>query len=116
MRTIKTKARGLGFASLAIGLSEILAPRHIERTLGIGNHENTGVLRVLGVREIMHGLDILTHRDPTVGVLSRIAGDVLDGVLLARVAKNTRNPKGLAAVGVAMLGTVVLDMLYARDG
>src|SRR5215217_661098 len=74
-------AKGLGWASIAIGLSEILMPRQIERTMGIGNGQNTGILRVLGVREICHGVDILSHRDPTPGLWGRVAGDLLDGVL-----------------------------------
>src|SRR6476620_46744 len=77
-----TAARALGVASLVIGLSEILFPRKLQQTMGINNGQNTGVMRVLGVREICHGVDILSHRDPTPGVWARVAGDMLDGVLL----------------------------------
>ena len=60
--------------------------------MGIGNGQNTGVLRVLGVREIMHGVNILSHRDPAPGVWSRVAGDVLDGVLLGVAATGPASP------------------------
>ena len=106
-------SRGLGWASIAIGLTEILAPRQLERVMGIGNGENTGMLRVLGVREIMHGVDILSHRNPTPGVWARVAGDMLDGALLGVAAKKTRNPSGLATVAALVLPIVVLDMLFA---
>jgi len=33
----RSMAKGLGWVSIAIGLSEILAPRKIEQTMGIGN-------------------------------------------------------------------------------
>jgi len=92
MMTDIQKARGLGYASLAIGATEIAAPRQLERMMGIGNGQNTGILRVLGVREILHGIDILTHDDPLPGVAGRCAGDVLDSAVLAAAAKETRKP------------------------
>jgi len=107
-------ARSLGWASLAIGLAEIAAPKKLEQAMGISNGQNSGVMRVLGVREIMHGVDILTHNDPTPGVVSRVAGDVLDGVLLGYAAKNSRRPKTFALITVMVLGIVALDLLFAK--
>jgi len=106
-------ARTLGFVSIAIGLTEILAPRKLEKTMGIGNTENTGILRVLGVREIAHGFDLLTHEDPTPGVWARVAGDVLDGVLLTAAAKKSKNPSGLATIFALVTPVVLADMLLA---
>jgi hypothetical protein len=107
-------ARTLGVASIGIGLAEIAAPRQVEKMLGIGNGQNTGVLRALGVREIMHGVDILTHDDPAPGVWSRVAGDALDGVLMGIAAKKTRNPAGFATALVMVLGIVAMDVLCAK--
>jgi hypothetical protein len=107
-------ARGLGWASLAIGLSEIFAPRPIEHAMGIGNGQQTGVLRVLGVRECMHGIDILSHRDPTPGIYARLAGDMLDGVLLAVAGKKTRRPGGFVGILAMVMGVVALDVLFAE--
>src|SRR3954470_15418176 len=45
-----TAARALGVVSVVIGLSEILFPRKLQKTMGINNGQNTGVMRVLGVR------------------------------------------------------------------
>ena len=106
-------SRGLGWASLAIGLTEIAAPKQLERFMGLGNGENTGILRVLGVREFMQGVDILSHRNPTPGVWARVAGDMLDGALLGMAARKTRNPSGLATIAALVLPIVVLDMLFA---
>jgi hypothetical protein len=110
----ETAAKALGWVSIAIGLSEILMPRRIEKTMGIGNGQNTGTLRVLGVREICQGIDILTHEDPTPGLMARVAGDLLDGVCLARAATQTRKPDGFMAVCAMVLPVVVLDMIYAK--
>jgi hypothetical protein len=54
-------AKGLGLTSLAIGLTEIMAPRKLSRIMGLRPSENVGVIRALGVREIMHGVDLLAH-------------------------------------------------------
>jgi hypothetical protein len=108
-----TAARTLGFVSLGIGLTEILFPRQIEKTMGIGNGENTGILRTLGVREIMHGVDLLTHEDPTPGIWARVAGDMLDGVLLTAAARKTRNPGGFAAIAALVAPVVAADMFLA---
>jgi len=106
-------ARSLGLVSIAIGLTEICCARPLERTMGIGNGENTGIIRVLGVREIGHGIDILSHRDPTPGVHARVFGDMLDGVLLGAAALKTRRPSGLMAICAAVLPVVILDMIFA---
>src|SRR3954453_11599789 len=82
----------LGWASIAVGLTEIFAPKQLEKTMGVGNGQVTGILRVLGVREIMHGIDLLAHKDPTPGVWSRVFGDLLDGALLGAAATRTKNP------------------------
>lgn len=105
--------RGLGFVSIAIGLSEVLAPGRIERAMGIGNGQNTGILRTLGVREIMHGVDILSHEDPAPGLWARCAGDALDGVLLAAAGAKTKKPGGFLAVCALVLPVVVLDHVLA---
>jgi len=103
----------LGWASIAVGLTEIFAPKQLEKTMGVGNGQVTGILRVLGVREIMHGIDILSHDDPTPGVWSRVFGDLLDGVLLTAAATQTKKPGGLAAVFAAVTPLVLADMIFA---
>ena len=106
-------AQCLGWACIAIGLTEIRAPMQLEKTMGVGNGQTTGILRVLGVREIMHGIDLLSHRDPTPGVWSRVFGDVLDGVLLGAAATRTKNPEGLAAIFAAVTPVVLADLIFA---
>ena len=63
-----TKGRSLGLVSLGIGATEIAAAAQLENLMGIGNGENTGIFRVLGVRELMHGIDLLAHENPGRGV------------------------------------------------
>lgn len=108
-----TKARALGLVSLGIGATELVAPRKLEETMGIGNGEITGILRVLGVREMLHGIDLLMHENPRPGLWARVAGDLLDGVLLAVAAAKSRRPAGMALIAAAVLPVVAADMLCA---
>ena len=112
----KTIARGLGWVSIALGIGGVAAPRQIERLLGIedDNGQTAGVIRAVGVRELCHGIDILSHDDPTPGVWGRVAGDALDGVLLGIAAKKTRNPAGFTAAAAMVAGIVAADVFCAK--
>jgi hypothetical protein len=110
-------SRALGLASIGIGLAEIAAPRQVQQLLGIDDKAGQrGVLRVLGVRELMHGVSLLAGRTPRMlraGIWSRVAGDALDGALLSAAATKTRRPAMFAAVTAAVLAIAVADALSA---
>jgi hypothetical protein len=72
----KTVACGLGWFSIGLGLAEVLAPRTLERVLGIKHHGF--LLRVMGLREIASGVGILTGRRPSGWLWARAGGDVID--------------------------------------
>lgn len=105
--------RALGLASLAIGAAELAAPKKIENALGISDGQNSGILRVCGVREIMQGVDILMHKNPKPGIWARVAGDVVDGVLMGMAFMKTRKQHSFAAMAAVVLGITVLDILAA---
>lgn len=108
-------ARGLGIASIGIGLTELMAPQKVESMLGLEDRPlHQGILRVLGVREIMDGVSILTEKKPAAGMWSRVAGDVLDTALLGVAARKTRNPKSFAAVSAMVMAIGLADLLCAR--
>jgi len=106
--------RMLGLASLGVALSELLMPRKLEKWMGIGNGQHTGILRVLGVRELTHAIDILSHEDPAPGVRARVVGDMLDGALFAIAAAKTRRPGGYAAAAVLLAGITAMDIVFAK--
>lgn len=111
-------AHGLGWASIGIGLTELAAPQQVEELLGIEDSaERRGILRVLGIRELMHGIGILAephaNHELASGVWARVAGDALDTALLGIAAVKTRTPGRFAATA-AMVGVIgLLDTLYA---
>jgi hypothetical protein len=65
-------ARGLGYFSLGLGLSEFLAPRAIAKISGL-DEKDTGTIRLMGLREIFHGLAIFAQgRRPKEAVWSSV--------------------------------------------
>jgi len=109
-------ARGLGWFSLSLGLVEVLAPRFVSRLIG-GRGDNTGLIRLYGVREIMSGMMIFGQgAKPAVGLWSRVAGDAIDIATLAAAASSSSTRKGPLAFATAnVLGVTALDVYCAQE-
>jgi hypothetical protein len=110
-------ARALGWFSIGLGLTQLLAPRLLTETLGMQGKEM--LVRACGAREIATGVMALSI-NPRPGIASRVAGDTMDIATLA-FARRSDNPKrrnvdlALAAVvGVAILDIVCHQGLRAR--
>ncbi|MGN6367254.1 MAG: malate dehydrogenase [Phycisphaerae bacterium] len=107
-------ARVLGLASFAIGIAELAAPERLQSMLGLEpTEQRSGILRVLGVRELCHGLDILTQKQPAKGLWGRVLGDVLDTALFAAAAPQTKDPMSFAANGAALMAIGGADFACA---
>jgi hypothetical protein len=113
-------ARALGWASLAIGAAELIAPQHIESLLGLPNDkERQGAIRALGVRELGHGLNILGADDDgpnaqlASAVWARVAGDVLDTVCLGKASHYTKAPGQFFAVSAIVAAIGIADLWCA---
>ena len=108
-------ARALGWASLAIGITEIVAARWLEEQMGIDDHED--LIRGFGVRELATGATILAqpglNKTVAVGMWSRVAGDALDLAALGAAGEKTRRPSGLATITAMVLTITGLDILVA---
>lgn len=108
-------ARTLGWASIGIGLVEIFAPDWLGEQLGVGSRRT--LFRVLGAREIASGLVILSQHENTptlrLGVWSRVAGDAIDGGLLAAAGAVTDRPGGVAAAAVMVTPIAGADVACA---
>ena len=113
-------ARALGWVSLAIAATELIAPQHVENLLGLPHDkERQGAVRALGVRELGHGLSILTAQDDqrneqlATAVWSRVAGDVLDTVCLGKAIQNTKAPGQFFAVSAMVAAIGIADLWCA---
>ncbi len=108
----------LGYFSIGLGLAELLAPSVIARVVGIKhpNERNRGLLRLMGLREISHGIAILSNQQPKKAVISRVAGDALDLALLGATLSNSENDRGRTLFATAnVLAVTALDVLASKE-
>jgi uncharacterized membrane protein len=109
-------ARGLGWFSLGLGLTQLASPRGVARVIGLrGNDEDRKAMIAIGVREIASGIGILSQDRPVPGVWSRVGGDVMDLALLGRALNSHRNDRNrVAAATVAVAGITLVDLLTGQ--
>ncbi len=111
----RTLAEGLGWFSVALGTSALLAPRSVGTLSGAGR-SNRGLTRSVGVRELATGIGILTQRNPAPWLWSRVVGDVMDLAMLATALRPGNPGRGRAAVSFAAVsGILALDALAASQ-
>ncbi|MHB2211627.1 hypothetical protein [Methylobacterium sp. CM6257] len=110
-------ARGLAWFGIGLGLAETFAPRRVAEATGLEGHERT--IQLYGLREIASGVAILAADEHERHLGLRVAGDLLDGGLLAAraIPSNPRRGRTLAAA-LAVAPVIILDTAYwlkARD-
>jgi hypothetical protein len=106
-------ARGLGWFSIGLGLTEVFAGRQLGRALGM--EDKCWLLRTFGVREVATGVAILAMEQPRAGMWARVAGDALDLAALGSgfSADNPRKENLTAAIAT-VAGITALDYWCAR--
>ena len=110
----KQRAQGLGWFSIGLGLIEVAAPQRLERLLRIGDRR--GLLRALGVRELMTGAAILMQRKPTPWIWARVAGDMMDvALLVAGLGKNRVQRSRIAGTVGVVTAITMLDLVCAQQ-
>ncbi|EUA03453.1 cyclase/dehydrase domain protein [Mycobacterium kansasii 824] len=98
-----TLARGLGGASLGLGLAEVLAPGKVAVLAGVADTDRSRwVIRALGIRECGHAAALLLGSPKL--VWTRVAGDVVDvAVFGAGVLSRGRGARARSAVAAVAL-------------
>ncbi len=106
-------AKGLGWFSIGLGLTEIVAGRSLGRALGM--EDKTWLFRAFGVREIAAGVVVLAQENPRAGMWARVAGDVLDLAALGSglTEDNPERPNVVAAIAT-VAGITALDYWCAK--
>lgn len=109
-------ARGLGWLSLGLGLTQLAAPRGVARLIGLrGDDEDRKAMIAIGMRELASGIGILAQNRPAPAVWARVGGDVMDLALLGRALNSQRTDRNRVAVAtVAVAGVTVLDVLVGQ--
>lgn len=105
--------RMLGWFSLGLGITQLLAPKLLTRWLGVEGRE--GFVRAMGAREIGHGVLCLSVNDGT-GAWSRVGGDMLDLAALASVYRDDNPKKANVALAMGVVaGTALADLAAAQS-
>jgi hypothetical protein len=114
LSTTDRVARGLGWFSIALGATELVAPGRLARALGLEGRER--LLQAYGGREIGAGVWALSDT-PAPAIWSRVAGDVVDLATLAaglRGADEEQRRNAWVALA-AVAGITVVDILTAAS-
>ena len=113
-------ARALGWFSIGLGATQLLAPRRLARIIGVDDDGRTVVLmRSLGMRELATGIAILSQPDNPRWLAARVGGDVMDLALLGSAMRRDDDDEersrrtGMAAA--AVVGAGLLDALATRQ-
>lgn len=111
----KRLAKGLGWFSVGLGLTELFAPSLIARISGVSEDRN-GLIRLYGLRKIASGVAIFSQKNPAAGVWSRVAGDALDLASLGAAASSPNANRGKITFAIAnVLAVTALDVICARQ-
>lgn len=107
-------AKSLGWFSIGLGVAQLLAPRAVARTAGVG--QNTALMRALAVREIVSGVGILSQQKSPARasgwLWSRVGGDAMDLAMLAYAASSSQSRRSrIALATTAVAGMALLDVL-----
>src|SRR4051812_1873888 len=97
-------ARGLGWFSIVLGLTELIAPGSICKRLGMTKKE--ALIQAYGMREIVSGFGLLASSEKAPWAWSRAVGDVLDLAAL-RQGNSKANPRnGAAQMAMAAVAAI----------
>jgi uncharacterized membrane protein len=110
-------ARNLGWFSIGLGATEILAPGLVARISGAPDSKlSRTVIRTYGGREIAQGIAILSSMPRPAGWMwGRVAGDLLDigSVAVGMLSKDGNLPRGLIAM-TSLVGVTAIDQYCAE--
>jgi uncharacterized membrane protein len=113
---VRSLARGLGVASLGLGLAQLRAPGELARLAGVDDEpSNRALIRAVGCRELLHAAGLLATNRLGFWSWTRVAGDAMDLATLGRALQKVdrrRRPK-TATVTAAVAGITVLDLVAA---
>ncbi|MDP9373117.1 MAG: hypothetical protein M3Q65_11835 [Chloroflexota bacterium] len=109
-------ARGIGWASLAMGLT-ILAPTRAARLFGLG--ARPALMRAIGARDLVIGLGLLRRGDSALWLRLQALADATDAALVGAGLLTNTFARGRAALWlIAALASAwcSLSLARRRDG
>ena len=105
-------AKGLGWFSIGLGLTELVAPGLVATIAGTRNR--SGLIRFYGLREIACGLGILTQPRNAGWLWARVCGDAVDLATLGAAMASRHSDTGRNVFAIASVaGVTVADLISA---
>jgi uncharacterized membrane protein len=106
-------AQVMGWFSIGLGLAELLAPRALGRAIGVGDHP--AVFTLVGARQLISGVGLLSERGAGNWAWSRAAGDAIDIALLSAALRSPNaRPGRIALAATTLLGLAAFDLYAGR--
>ena len=105
--------RALGWFSIGLGITELVAPGRLARTLGLD--DKVGLIRAYGARELAAAVPTLSV-DKQIGLAARIGGDLLDLGTLATALRRDNPKRQNAAIATALVAGITLLDIAAYAG
>jgi hypothetical protein len=105
--------RGLGIFSVALGVTKVVAPEMLAKTIGVDTRgAGPAIMRALGARQLGAGIAVLLRPNKPIPLWARVAGDAMDLTFLA-LATRSRRASGtrLAIAAAAVAGVTALDVI-----
>ncbi len=112
---ISKRARVMCLAGSAWDLGSRLfwRPRAVSRSIGLSDHST--LMRAVGLRELASGAGLLTQRDRTPWLWSRVVGDAMDLALIGSAAVRPGNPRRGRALGALAVVGAITAIDYAAS-
>ena len=104
-------AKALGWFSIGLGVSQLLAAPRYTRALGVEGKE--WFVRAAGAREITHGLLSLSP-DKKAGLWSRVGGDAFDIAALSAAMRDNPKRANVETALWLVVGITLLDIIGAQ--
>jgi hypothetical protein len=106
--------QGLGWLSVGLGLIELTFAEGICRVLSV--RRRAGLVRALGVRELITGLGLLSQQKGRPWLWGRVAGDAIDLSLLGATLNRPGSATGWRIAAIAsVLGITLVDIYAAIE-
>jgi hypothetical protein len=113
LKPVDRFGRMLGWFSIGLGLTELLAAPKLTKALGAEGNEN--FVRAMGARELAHGVLCLSVNNDY-GAWTRVAGDALDLAALASIYRDDNPKKGNVGWAMAaVVGCTIADLYAAQS-
>jgi hypothetical protein len=104
--------QGLGWLSVGLGLTELTFAEGICRALGVRGR--AGLVRLLGARELLTGVGLLSRKNWRPWIWGRVAGDAIDLALLGATLGRVRGSSAWRfATLFSVLSITLVDVFTA---